>query len=90
MLQREKNRLSTKLVDGDADHLDGRGLKRSMSQASRRRDSMEVAEYGQQRGLLQMSNDRVQGNSLLQSHAELKESRYFHGIVTFMSRPLGT
>jgi hypothetical protein len=42
-----------------------------------------------QRDLIRSQGMQVKRNSLIKSQAELREGRYFHGILTFVSRPLG-
>lgn len=42
-----------------------------------------------QREMIKAQGARLKRNSLIKSQAELKEGRYFHGIMTFISKPLG-
>ena len=86
MLQREKNRIPAPAAHGDAE-IQGGQITRSSLILNGQGSTKNLQE--KQKDLIEQMGDRLQSNSLIKSHTELKASRYFHGIVTFMSRPLG-
>ena len=87
MLQREKNRISTAAVThGDLKNQEGQVARSSLILNGQ--GSTKILQE-KQKDLIEQMGDRMYSNSLIKGHEELKASRYFHGIVTFMSRPLG-
>lgn len=42
-----------------------------------------------QKEILKSQGPRLRQNSLLESHNEIKDGRYYHGILTFINMPLG-
>jgi hypothetical protein len=51
-------------------------------------DEQEFLEQ-RQKEILERNGSRLQSNSLLESHNQTKNGRYYHGILTYISHPLG-
>jgi len=50
-------------------------------------DEQEFLEQ-RQKEILERNGSRLQSNSLLESHNQTKNGRYYHGILTYISHPL--